>query len=68
MRFKSAQKERDDKQNARQEYEADRDAIRKKTDRLRALRLAKEATEASIAVLPRPGRQTVSRKKASASS
>jgi hypothetical protein len=42
-RFKSSQKERDHKQSARNQYEADQDAIRKKTERLRALRLAKKA-------------------------
>jgi hypothetical protein len=68
MRFKSSQKDRDEKQSARKQYEEDQDATRKKTERLRALRLAKEATEASIAVSPKPARQTVSRKKASASS
>lgn len=68
MRFKSSQKDRDEKQSARKQYEEDQDATRKKTERLRALRLAKEATEASIAVSDKPARQTVSRKKASARS
>jgi hypothetical protein len=68
LRFKSSQKEREDKQSARKEYEEYQDATRKKTERLRALRLAKEATEASIALSPKPARQTVSRRKASARS
>ncbi len=62
-RFKSSQKERDDKQNARNEYEADQDAIRKKTARLRALRLAREAAEASVAVSERPAGKRASGKK-----
>jgi hypothetical protein len=67
-RFKSSQKERDDKQHARSEYEADQDATRKKTERLRALRLAQEATAASVAVSERPARKRASGKKAPATS
>lgn len=68
-RFKSSQKERDDKQNARSEYEAEQDATRKKTERLRALRLAREATAAtaaSVAVSERPAGKRASGKKAPA--
>jgi hypothetical protein len=38
-----------DKQQARQQYEADQIALREKTARLRALRLANEAAEAANA-------------------
>jgi hypothetical protein len=68
VRFKSSQKERDDKQNARSEYEADQDATRKKTERLRALRLAREATEASVAASGRPAGKRASGKKTPAKS
>lgn len=45
--FKALQQ--DDKQQARQQYETDQIALREKTARLRALRLAKEAAEAANA-------------------
>jgi hypothetical protein len=67
-RFKSSQKERDDKQNARNQYEADRDATREKTERLRVLRLAREATEASVVVSERPAGKRASGKKTPAKS
>ena len=62
-RFKSPQKERDDRQNARNQYDADQDAIRQKTERLRALRLAREATEASGTEPNRSAIKSGSRKK-----
>jgi len=67
-RFKSSQKERDDKQNARSEYEADQDATRKRTERLRALPLAQEATAARVAVSERPVGKRASGRKAPATS
>jgi hypothetical protein len=44
-RFKKAQKAVQDAKEARTQYEADARAMREKTARLRALRLAKEATD-----------------------
>jgi hypothetical protein len=44
-RFKQAQKAAQDAKDARAQYEADARATREKTARLRALRLAKEATD-----------------------
>jgi hypothetical protein len=44
-RFKKAQKAAQDAKEARTQYEAEARATREKTARLKALRLAKEATE-----------------------
>lgn len=44
-RFKKAQKATHDAKEARAHYESEARAVREKTARLKALRLAKEATE-----------------------
>jgi hypothetical protein len=43
--FRALQK--DDKQDAREQYEAEQTALREKTARLRALRLARDAAQAA---------------------
>jgi hypothetical protein len=48
--FKAVQK--DDKQDAREQYEADQSALREKTARLRALRLARDAAQAANTTPP----------------
>ena len=45
-KFKKLQRDNDERQKARNQYESDLKATREKTERLRALRLAKEADEA----------------------
>jgi hypothetical protein len=63
IRFKRLQKDSDDKQKARNQYETDQKAILEKTERLRALRLAKEAAEAKATVSNKPVAKSVFRKK-----
>jgi hypothetical protein len=46
-RFQATQKRQADGHAAREQYEAEGRAVREKTERLRALRLAKEAAEAT---------------------
>ena len=62
-RFKRLQKDNDEKQKARNQYEVDQKATREKTERLRALRLAKEADEASGPVSCKPVAKSQSRTK-----
>ena len=53
-----------DKQEARRQYETDQIAVREKTARLRALRLAKEAAEAANATLAKRVAKGISRGRA----
>ena len=53
---KKAQKAAHDAKEARAHYEAEARAVREKTARLKALRLAKEATEAPTLAKKKPAR------------
>ncbi|MFZ0126390.1 MAG: hypothetical protein WCA55_18595 [Xanthobacteraceae bacterium] len=53
-RFRATQKRQEEGHAAREQYEAEGRAIREKTERLRALRLAKEAAEAAGEVPAKP--------------
>jgi hypothetical protein len=54
IRFKKAQKAAQDAQEARAQYEAEARAMREKTARLRALRLAKQAADAAVQPAKKP--------------
>ncbi len=53
-RFKKAQKATQDAKEARAAYESEARAVREKTARLKALRLAKEATDLETRVDKKP--------------
>jgi hypothetical protein len=60
-RFQATQKRRQEGYKAVEQYEAEGRAIREKTERLRALRLAKEAAESAGVVPAKPLIQGVRR-------
>lgn len=67
-RFHQTIKKAQEAKQAVSQYEADAAAVRAKTDRLRALRLAKEAADAKEAAEKKPDikkQKSVSKKKAS---
>ena len=53
-RFKKAQKATQDAKEARAHYESEARAVREKTARLKAMRLAKEATDSETRVDKKP--------------
>jgi hypothetical protein len=58
LRFKKAEEASSNRQKAMAEYAAEGEARRKKTSKLKELRLAKEAaTEAAAAAAPKPAKK-----------
>lgn len=53
-RFQATQKRQQEGHQAKEQYEAEGRAIREKTERLRALRLAKEAAESTVVLAAEP--------------